>query len=497
MKRKIYLIFSLLIVFIIANWIYKNSFIEISVTNLGKGQATYVFKNQSSDKSFEVKSSASKIKQRVRKGNYEISVLQPNQSFFAVVVAKGLLKKTTVPAKLSPEKSRTFIGYNPSPCMTYLGDKLVSYTCGDLSQSINMHMPAAGGLPTYLRKSIPVPFTGYVQGIINVSSGIYALVKSTDQSESGNLKYALYHLDNNLNLLNLVNLPSLDTSKQFSVKPSGRGYIVYDLSLNTVLYYTPDKNQPSVISIPRPKNKDLAPVYLDSADLNYAALYASGEDIKTNAKDPNGSSEVILNQSGQNRDLSFKQTYRAARLCEKAQLCMLGENKLDVYDIKSSKPKLMFSMNGIKNIDSSGSSLLIINDEGILNFNILSRSGSYDYTYGDYRFNTIQTSVNNYVLNLTNNKKQDLALLINSTQPDSDSIDKKIAQLERVPQIKNVSIYGSFISIVPNLGEPKYIPDIDGYDYDPSMKQAAKTAIEKAIDQLGINRKAYTISIII
>jgi hypothetical protein len=86
-----------------------------------------------------------------------------------------------------------------------------------------------------------------------------------------------------------------------------------------------------------------------------------------------------------------------------------------------------------------------------------------------------------------------VALLINQKVNDSDSIDKKVLALQKIPEVSATSVYENYIFVSPELGLQNFQDSFGSYGYDPGVKKTvAKTILDKA-NTLGIDTKKYTI----
>ena len=128
-----------------------------------------------------------------------------------------------------------------------------------------------------------------------------------------------------------------------------------------------------------------------------------------------------------------------------------------------------------------------------MSFNPDLLKGFAEYSYGDSHFCGMQKiDTSKYVL-CSNAGSETAALLVDRNTANTDSIDKKIQQLKKISFIDNVSIYGKYIFISPNLGPLVYDNSIKGYNYDPASKRSVSSKINEEIDKIGIDRKAYSI----
>lgn len=491
-KRLAFMIIGGLLV-ILLFWFGNHSFINIRVADADTGQqTTYIIINQKNDKKIEISTSSNSIKRFVTRGSYEIWVRQSDSSYFSVVSTKGFGTSTVVDAKLTPEKDRKYVGDNPAQCVFYTGSTLASYTCSGLSSEIGVHLPATATHPTYIQKvdSEAFPY-GYVQGTVATKEGLFILIQPSSTDESGK-GYELYRVDRALKVSSKTALSSLDKSKSYAIQPFRSGFIIYDQSLSSAYYYSSSGAKPEEIHIPEQSDKTLVKVDTQIDKNQIVVLYGK----QSNAKPQKPKAQVVIfNGTGSNQ-FTFKKDYFGATVCGTNKLCMLSAKNMDVYDITEAKPKYLYMLSGVAtNMVDTEKGLLLINTEGILNFDVESRQGFAEYTFGSYVFNSI-TKVprqNSYVVSLTDSKGRKVALLIDQGKNVIEAIDKQVQALLRLSQVNNVSANGNYIYISPNLGGLVYNESLHLFDYDPVAKKAANTAINQAIKDQHINTGLYKI----
>jgi hypothetical protein len=87
-----------------------------------------------------------------------------------------------------------------------------------------------------------------------------------------------------------------------------------------------------------------------------------------------------------------------------------------------------------------------------------------------------------------------MALYVDRTQNNTDSIDKKIAGLNDLENVKSVSLYRNQLYISPGLGNPVYNRVTNSFGYDEALRKATNAKINSTIDELGIDRTKYVIT---
>lgn len=493
-KRLTALIIILLFLILLLS---RYSLISVNVSGGNSDGGSYVFKltRQGADEGSEIKSDSSEITRFVQKGNYEVLAKQEGKSSFELTHAKGFLKKSYVKAKLEAEKSRQFIGNNPGPCM-YYANILYSYEC--TGQAVfNAHIPATDSLPTYVL-SRGLEFFGSLEGLAKTKSGTIILGRPPIDEDVEPPHIAAI-LDEGLKLSRYTTLSDLNREKIYSIKPYADGFVVYDLDFSSVYKYSSLGSQPEKLEFKKPSDNELKPIYIDTRNDSLLMTYSNyegGED----PDDPSaGRPKNSILVSG--TDYKFEGRFDGYRIsnasmCGDKLICLTSGRKLLVYDTSDQKAVLRYEVADVKSFLPLGDRILVVRTKEVLNLSLDDGSGYVDYSLGDYKFCGIQSSGKSYVLCAINNSEDKVAILVDDNTTDSDSIDKKVDKLSKSHGVLNVSIYGSFIYISPDLGPLEYRLDIDGYGYNPEKIKVVNARINETIDSLGIDRNKYTIKLI-
>lgn len=492
LRKKLVLVLITLFAFGAFFWVSTHSYVDVIVQNQSSGGLiTYNFLNQASGKSAVVISNSAHIKKMVARTNYEVLVEQNGKSYFSVVKTKGFLGHLTISAKLMPERARTFVGDGPAACMYYLNNMLISYSCGDTYGNINIHVPATATQPTYIAKntnrSPPYSSTsdGYIEGFIKTSQGNIALIHSINGGQSFGGDHIIFNVADSLTSSGAVHLSKLDNNKTYAMVPYQGGFIVYDAALDSVWAYSSTNSNPIPINLDKPDSKGLHASVLDAQGNLVLAAYLGGADSNKQL------AEAIVVDNNISKHYIFKKHYSAISFCGSQKLCAVGAKGLDVYDISGQKARLLFNVSGVSAIKNSAFGLLIARKQALLNLDVNSRSGFVDYSFGDFRYSGIQNSKNGYILSITNTNSKTSALYIDQTVVNSDSIDKKVAALQKFPGISALSVYKNYIYITPNLGQPVYDSATNSFNYDQATKQNVNNKISQEIKSLGINTSKY------
>lgn len=475
------IVVAIVITVALLSWLINSSFIEVKVTNGESGSYKYSFLNQTSNKNIEVVTNSSQIKQLVPTDSYNVTIQQKNSSFISVVKTDKLLANTYIETKLYPENKREFIGNNPSQCMSYVNSVLVTFGCNDLLANALVHVPATKSLPTYSTTTRGQGPAGYYEGIFETKGGSFALSHIPMSSENGQT-HILNKLGNNFTSVESINITNLNPTTRYSTINYKGGFIAYDQSFKEIQYFPSFNNQ----------STNITGVSLDSSYTPISLDVNKDTILTTYSKDKQ--TYLYFNNSGNINSTNVDKKYTKVIYCGETYLCMTNDKILDIYKINNNQLDYQYSINNVIDMLNINNSLVFVNDVGVVKFDIVNRNGYFAYSFGIYKYNSIAstTSNNQFVLNVSNPQGNRVALLINPLESNSDNIDKKIAELQKDPNIKTVSIYKNFITIVPII--PTFTNNLGMTEFDSSKTKEINQQISDSITRVGINQKDYIIN---
>lgn len=484
--RRLRLIAAAVLLFLGVATASSYGFIKIQVTGgaTGGGGYTYTVGRLAGAKATELTSSEASLKRLTRSGNYEISARGPGGGFFALAKVDGFFRTRAVEAKLSPEKSRLFVGDNPAPCMFY-GQMLYSYECNEGNLPINIHVPASETTPSYTDNLPSGYLEGLVEGIIKTAEGNLALFQPAD-AEGGAGRVVML-LDNQLKPVKSTALDLANGNGAYRLAAYKSGFLVYSADFTEAYYYSSVGGNPEKIDIKKPQAAGMNFVSLSASGDRLIAVYSdlADEDVGDSGPKQKIKSEVIDLSSGSR--LIIPRSVSSAVACGN-RLCALGEGELLVYGAGGKED---YRISGVSQIETVGGNLIAVRKNEVLGLDIPSRTGGIDYSFGEYDFCGLQKiDESRYILCVIAGSNSS-ALLIDRAAADLDSIDKKLAGLRKLPFINSASVSGGYIYVSPNLGEPQYIQSLDGYGYEPSIKQKVNDQINQAAAKLGIDTAKY------
>ncbi|HET7529282.1 MAG TPA: hypothetical protein VFJ84_03605 [Candidatus Saccharimonadales bacterium] len=483
-KQRRWLLLSALLAAVITvfAWAYSHGTIEINVQNPSGSLVDYTFTNQQTGKTKTVRTGPH-AKIRTGSGEYEVSVRQDNKTGYLLARAGHFLKADSHSTGLSAESGVTFVGDNPAGCMIYTG-RLFSFNCGQsLYDSITLHVAATKSTPTYTTK-INYGLEPLILGAVNYGDNVLLLARSVDSE--GPSGYSLILTDKSLAPIKQVQLSLDRLDSGYSISPYGKGFIVYSNDYRTVEIFSAYGQKPVTVNFEPPRQPGLTALSLSTDGSHISVLSTNGPGAK------NPASEVVSYNSGRFSHYSLAESVSKAVFCGSQKLCVLSGGSLKVFALGGTAPSYLYSLSGVKALDFSSATLMVINDTGVIAWDADIRSGHISYSWGGYTYQTIQPAPGGYILSITDKQGNKRAAFIDSSAA-SDSIDKKILQLQALPQVSGVSIYKNYIFVTPNIGSLVYDSAAGSYMYDPAEKKAANDKITAEIKNLGINTNKYTV----
>ncbi|QQS69118.1 hypothetical protein IPP75_04325 [Candidatus Saccharibacteria bacterium] len=423
------------------------------------------------------------IKRVVKNDTYQVVVQQGAKNFFAIQKTRGLLRTTSINVSLVAEKSRSFVGNNPSPCSFYNGDAMFSASCDDSAYRIEKHLPASGYTPSYSSLLPTNSLFGDLGGVAITKSGdAVALLKDTE----GVAGYSLQRISPELVGADRVRIGALDPSYRYEMRPYMSGVLVYESTRADYFYINPETMSSIRLRPEPPHTTGLSPASVRTHKDDIAILYTdttateslNPENDMTATKDLPGTSEVIIYANNKQRHIVLPKIFSTAITCAQYRLCAINSVGMTVYDVKGSEPKQLYTIPGIVDVfETSSSSLRIVSSLGIMSYDPLRDSGSYDYTFGDYRLCGFSPAANDtYLLCLIDTRQEKIGLLVEERETTGVvPIDKIVLNVLRSKAVSSVSVYKNLVIVTP-----EYYDQISGRAIDEaSVKKNLKAVIDK------------------
>lgn len=507
-RRMIILSTILVAVLALFFFVYSHGFISVNVSGVKEGPVTYEFINQKTGDATVVEAKSGSLKKMVARGDYEVVARQGETSYYALTRTGLFLSTTTVEGQLQPEKARSFVGNNPGSCMNYARQLLLSYNCDAGAGSLKIHMPATSATPTTAQPVPGAPGDVPIGGTIEVNGKTMILMNQISGQEGSKGSSVLYELAQDLTLANPVALAGIavDEEKSYTIQPYKNGFILYDDKMESILYYDSLAAQPEEIKIEAPEDEELEAFEVTTQGDRLAVIYSqtSGNESPDEDQERAVNSEETVTtkgktifqvyQAGKVKSFTFKGGYTSARLCGEKYICLINGPVLTVHDISGGKQKQLFRVNDAADTLDDGGTLVVFREKDVVGLDMESRTGQIQYSFGSYiPCETTGVEEGGYIVCVTDPKNTRSSLYVDTRQPNTGSIDKKVLSLLEAPFISAVSAYKSYVYIVPELGSSIYSPETNTYGPDPEVKQKASADINKIVGDLGIDRSTYNI----
>lgn len=463
------------------SWIWGHSYIYLENNNTAR--RTYKIINDAGISTSFV-SSERVVKRLVKKGTYQVVVQQDAKNFFAIRKAGGFLVSSRISVGLINEKERAFVGNNPAPCAHYLGDALFSTECGGSAYRIEKHLASSGYTPSYRALLPSNNLFGELGGIATTTSGDYlALLKDVE----GVAGYSLQKISSELVGGVRTRIDTLDPNYEYSILPYLSGVLVYQESIGQYLYIDPTNMSTTPIRIDSPKSSGLSFTSLRTAEDNIVVMYSDGsatenlnpEEDSLPKSELVGKSEAIIYTKNGQKHILLQNIYSSAVVCGKQRLCAIGLLGMSVYDISKQNPVKLYTIPGITDVfETSSSKILLVSSLGIMSYDPSTDSGSYDYTFGEYRVCGFSPAANDeYLLCLINNRQEKVGLVVYPKQTkERTPIDKAVLNILKSNAVSSVSAYRNIIIVTP-----RFYDEASGVLFGrDKVKYGMQRAIERA-----------------
>lgn len=506
------IVFIIILVTFLLYYVSNRSYIEITVKQ-SSGDIAY---NLSSDsnQSDSFTSSETTVRRLVKKGTYQVSAQQDYSSALTSTHTKGFLQTTQVELSLTKESARSFVGDNPKQCI-YYSDVLLSWKCrGRLNTAVTF-TPATSDIPGYVSPITSSSEPMIIEGFVSWKGTKWTLSKVA--SVEG-VSHILYPLDsnNNFRFIGNIVLGDLSDEKDYALTKYREGWLVYSVDGSDLFYYQDFNVSPERISSSNTNVKGLRLYDVDVTGSSIALTFnenstpeSFGSSLITNSsvdtpetieEYDEGSkidaiykinkTEFILINGDNTRRYVLDFTAKQVKLCGGEFVCALDFENLYIFEISGNELVKKQTYYNVKQFDTAGDNLYIINDFGVLDTNIQKNTGYYLYHFGDYQFCGITTENILGVCIEGANKK---SLLVINNEELTYPIDQVVYELGSKNEVESVSVYNNLIHISPNFGELSRNQQTFRLEYDPEIKSSVNQSIKTYLEELGLNNSGYQI----
>lgn len=461
-RRWVILVAGFLLI-VILGYISGHGFINVEVSGATLGDINYKITNQKSQKTVYIKTKSTKISRFLPKGNYEVSASSTEKSLVSVTDTKGFLTTTKVQASLSPEKKRSFVGNSPLSCMYLAANSLYSYYCGDLYSNITEHFSTTATSAAYSSKNKNTATAGAVEGTATVGDKTFVLLNVPPIEGSAKPAHTIYMAGDNFSLVNPVSLSDLDNQKSYKITNFQQGVLLYSSDLSDIVSYGPSFSSPKHIKLPEVKDNTLQGLLVGSNKTTLVVARSNRIATESN-NDPKAKLGNVKTQIDVYKDGAWKSLLLSQKLddhfaevepCGYSSVCLITNQIMYVYDVSSKKPKLKFTLTDSKHLVPAGGQLLIVRSGGILDMDIDHQTGYIEYAFGGYKYCGLQDGTENgYVLCVKNPDDKSFALYIDRSRDNTDSLDKKLLDLQGNALVKKLPYIGAGFEYRLDYGPP-------------------------------------------
>lgn len=478
-------------------WLFNHSIILVSADNADSGELRVTLTNEAGEAT-TAKSSGTSIKKIVSKGTYEVSVQQGGSSYVTFVSTGGFLGEKQINADLASESSRKFVGSQPRSCMDYIGDILLSSNCGEDFDLKQVHTRASQSTPTLVQRHVPKELYGASEGIAHTKIGIVAMVQQAYSEDEPRGHYAAI-IGQDLVDTGRTRLQDLATEKTYSIKPFKEGFVAYDSDAQDIFYFKSLTAKPERIKATVTNEKDMRSYAVGVGNNTVVVAYSEmpGDEILESETDTLDDkpypSIVVVNKDGDTKQFEFDESYTQVLYCGSDRLCLLGNNRLHVYDVSGKEAELQFTVNNAETMEVTSKGPIVVTNKGVLLLSVDNQEGFYEYTFDTYSFCGLSLSASGYVLCVDAGEGDTNALYIDQNNRTSDNIDKKVLGLMGTNIIDFVSPYSNFVHVVPNYGELVYDEARNINLYDPATVTKVNNDINNIVKKENIDTNVYTI----
>lgn len=482
-------------------WLANHAYIEIKVLTNDVDKVTVELVDQKSLKSsFHELTPGTAKRILTTKGEKEVFAQNNGSSGLTVSKTGGFLNTERVELSLRPEKLRKFIGDNPEPCTQLVGERLFSYECSGNLSSIKLHYPATLDEPTFVKEVVGVDDPVTILGTMSDGKNLLVVSRGVNygDDEAQSYSYFVSVISADGTIVSEGVIDALDSKKQYVASEFGDGLLLLDDSESSGISIDPSLKVKKDIKRAVAKDGTLAFKSFQSDGQNIVSLFTDEEESLE--KDPHssdtkssGKSEIVVQNGGSELHISMNELFQKVVLCGKNKLCGLDNKRVRVFDISEKGAVYQYQITGALDILSSDSGVALFRNKGVVDFDTTQKSGSVDYDTGGYESCGAKLSSSSYLVCLINSRQDKSALYINRGAVNADSIDKKVLDVLDNKDIKTLSIYGQFVYITPELGEPQYIASLREYGFSSQARQAAAQSIQNSISKAGIDTSVYKI----
>jgi len=377
---------------------------------------------------------------------------------------------------------------------------LFSYYCSDAFRGVVEHIPSTRTQPTHIVQNTKSKIDGVVEATITLPSGTFVLLSSPRTEDNSRPLHTLYKSDG-FSLSSPVVLSDLSNDESYNLAPFESGFVAYNDSGTHILYYSSVSSKPQKLEVPVVSDTSLKHVLVGSNQSTVVVSRSNKADFQTHddpkAKVGSVKTEVVIVTKAGAQALTFSQNlddiFTSVAPCGTNRVCFVSKKNLYVYDVSNSRVTLLYKISDVSEMFSLTSHLMLVRGNGVLDFDVDTKTGYLDYSFGPFTTcGATPSGPSAYIVCIKDKNEKTYALFINQASKNTDSIDKKFAELSNNTAFKAVTLNNQFIFITPEIPLIRNSATNE-YEYDPVAQKSAASTISSEIDKLGIDKKIFTI----
>jgi hypothetical protein len=468
-------------------WNYSR--IQMSVPNIS-GEYTITLENQADGKATVTKTSSKSFSKIVSKGSYRVIVTQGQNSRFFLIDTAPFLATTSVTAELQTQIARSYIGNSPGDCFYLIANVALSSTCTGSQSHMTLHTPATATQASYNQDYITI--RGRFMDSLETAGGTIVLSQSI--GDSGPL---LHLFTGKLEPAKSTELSGLKAGVEYRLSNYKAGFLVHNFDFSDVQYYSAFGAAAQSVTFEAAQTKASKPSAVATNNQATAVAYFSERSEEDQGKNI---AEIVLSTPGKaTQHFTTQGHITKLMFCSTQTLCALNSlgSSLQVYKLEDKGIDNDFDIKDVSDFLLYQNQIVAAQGKSVYRINPDDQSGFQEYSFGAYNFCGFSPAPNGYVLCIAGAKNGRALLRLDETAAiiNSGAIDQQLASLSTKTDIINqISAYGRFITVVPK-GDLIMNWTARRLEPDPVKQATINGQINATINELGIDRSKYQISI--
>lgn len=514
-RTKIIVTLSAIVVLFLGLWVYRQSFIDVTITPVNDAETTVTIIDQESGEATQEAADGDHYRRRVPRGNYEVVVEQDSAGAMAIVSTGSFFSATHVELELQHQNTRTPIAHGSLPCVNETDSTLVSWECNNLLENARVHIPATADQPTYKRRIQGVG-SWVVESVSTINGDRYALIR-LEAHDDGGFLHGIYPFtnDHNIDVGGGRILNDLSSDGYYQLHSHKDGFAVLSETGESAYYYqgVSDEN-PETIAVPRPESTNGLRMVEAHFGEHISVLYADEllfppvtnnwlrsaeastheeEEGEPDTKEYRRASFVSSNDAI--NELLLPPETTSATLCGAELLCARVSGDVVVYRVDGDETSIVGRVTGVDKLLRRGDNQLWLSRENtVVRFSPETMTGTHAFaTKGEMCGAESGSQQSLLVCARQNPGGENTIFRLDPTETTSRPIDHKLAELRSLDEVRQITAQGKFVYVSPEVGELVRDSVTGDFRYDPKRVHDAAQAIDEKVASLGLEEDGYQV----